>query len=171
MNRQLLFVFLLLLAANVYPHEKYDFDLSNFYVQEITQKDYTQKDNWKEVIKNDSKLYLYYKVDSLDGLKYISEFLYILQYVTNDFKILGGYTKQYGFIDSHGNSFTKRKGVDSGSDFMKESLQGISMELLEYPFIVSGIAIDSDGEVYETEVLEMFSIDSCMMTIEEWYFR
>ena len=30
-------------------------------------------------------------------------------------------------------------------------------------------ALDNDEDVYETEVMEMFTIDSNTMTIEEWF--
>ena len=56
-----------------------------------------------------------------------------------------------------------------GVDIMRKHLLGLSIEMLEHPFIINGVALDDQGEPYKTEVMEMFSIDTENMTIEEWF--
>lgn len=52
---------------------------------------------------------------------------------------------------------------------MRKHLLGLSIEMLEHPFIINGVALDDQDEPYKTEVMEMFSIDTENMTIEEWF--
>lgn len=52
---------------------------------------------------------------------------------------------------------------------MRNRLLGLSLEMLKHPFTINGVALDDTNDIYETEVMEMFSIDAENMTIEEWF--
>ena len=55
------------------------------------------------------------------------------------------------------------------ADFMKNQLIGLSIETLERPFSIRGFALNSDNDVYTTEVMVRLVIDTENMTIEEWF--
>ena len=143
--------------------------LDGFSIQEIQKNNYKLKDNWNDIVKDNGRLYLYYKLDTFRDYKYIAEIYYVLVNQQNEKKILGSFSRKTGFLDAKGKNFTRRYGVDKGTDFMRKHLLGLSIEMLEHPFIINGVALDDQGEPYKTEVMEMFSIDTENMTIEEWF--
>ena len=139
--------------------------LDDFSIQQIQKNDYRLKDNWDDIVKDNRRLYLYYKVNIFRGYAYIAEIYYILVNQDNEKTILGSFSRKTGFLDAKGNSFT----VDTSTDFMRKRLLGLSLEMLKHPFTINGIALDDTNDIYETEVMEMFSIDAENMTIEEWF--
>lgn len=139
--------------------------LDGFSIQQIQKNSYKLKDNWNEIVKDNGRLYLYYKLDTFRAYKYIAEIYYVLVNQDNEKKILGSFSRKTGFLDAKGNSFT----VDTSTDFMRNRLLGLSLEMLKHPFTINGVALDDTNDIYETEVMEMFSIDAENMTIEEWF--
>lgn len=143
--------------------------LDGCFIQQIQENDYEEETNWDQIIKNDGQLYLYYKIDTFRNYKYIAEIYYVLVNHHNEKTILGSFSKRTGFLDANGRNFTTRGGVDIHTDFMKKNLIGLSIEMLEHPFTINGVALDDQGKPYKTEVMEIFSIDTENMTIEEWF--
>ncbi|MEL3906286.1 MAG: hypothetical protein P1P65_04560 [Treponema sp.] len=143
--------------------------LDGFSIHQIQKNSYTLKDNWDDIVKDNGRLYLYYKVDTFRDYKYIAEIYYILINQHDEKKILGSFSRKTGFLDANGTNFTRRYGVNMNTDFMKKHLLGLSLEMLEHPFTINGFALDYQDEPYETEVMEMFSIDTENITIEEWF--
>ena len=139
--------------------------LDGFSIQQIQKNSYKLKDNWNEIVKDNGRLYLYYKLDTFRDYKYIAEIYYVLVNQQNEKKILGSFSRKTGFLDAKRYNFT----TGGDADFMKNQLIGLSIEMLEHPFIINGVALDDQGEPYKTEVMEMFSIDTENMTIEEWF--
>ena len=143
-------------------------DLSEFKRHEVTSQEYKFSDNWEKITKDDAKLYLYYKTFDFNGECVISNVYYVLE--RNNLKnILGGFNLQKGFFNSTEKSISRRKSVDVNSDFWKSKLKGFSMSILENPFLVSGMALDSKNVLYETEVMEMLEIDPNTLELKEWY--
>ena len=143
--------------------------LDDFSIQQIQKNDYRLKDNWDDIVKDNRRLYLYYKVNIFRGYAYIAEIYYVLVNQDNEKTILGSFSRKTGFLDAKGNNFTKRGGVDMSTDFMRKRLLGLSLEMLKHPFTINGVALDNTNDIYKTEVMEMFSIDTKNMTIEEWF--
>ena len=169
MKRFYLFMFIFLFFRAEYYPKSVEVPLTDFIRARIVRDTYRNKDNWEEITKNNNQLYLFYKTDIHDGHKYISELYYVLENIRSERYILGGFSKNKGFFNHNLKPFTIRGGVDIKTEFMQKYLLGLSMATIKSPFIIRGIALDDDGEVYETEVMEMFSIDSNKMTIEEWF--
>ncbi|MEL3910168.1 MAG: hypothetical protein P1P58_03975 [Treponema sp.] len=142
---------------------KYDV-LEGLSIQEINFNNY-YRENWNEVVKDNTELYVYYKAALFQNCEYIAELYYVLVNARNEKKILGGFSKKRGFFDATGDNFTSV----SDEDFMKNQLIGLSIETLEHPFIINGFALSSDNDVYTTEVMMMLIIDAKNMTIKEWF--
>ena len=139
--------------------------LDGFSIQQIQKNSYKLKDNWNEIVKDNGRLYLYYKLDTFRDYKYIAEIYYVLVNQQNEKKILGSFLKKTGFLDAKRYNFT----TDGDANFMKNQLIGLSIETLERPFSIRGFALSSDNDVYTTEVKVRLVIDTENMTIEEWF--
>lgn len=167
MKKNVFVIFLLLLGIlSCFSIDKENNSLSKL---EIQRNMYPFGGNWDELTKNGDRIFLYYKTNFRKTVEYICEFCYAIEN-NNEIKIVGGYNKKSGFYDVNGKTIIGRAGSDTKSDFWNKYLIGISLSLLEDPFVINGVALDSCGKtVYETEVMEMFTISSSTRSLKEWY--
>ncbi|MBQ9537842.1 MAG: hypothetical protein IJU95_01110 [Treponema sp.] len=142
---------------------KYD----NYKKVEITEGLYFAGD-LGDVVKADEHLYLYYVTDSLDDFSFITDYIYVLEDDKGQESAVGGFNMNVGFFGSD-NEALKLERRAAKPDSWKKNLKGIAMDLLEEPFVISGVALNDKGKLYQTEVMELFCINPEAMTIEEWF--
>lgn len=130
---------------------------------------YRFSDNWAE-LQQEGDILLFYKIINYKDSEIITNFYYSLRSKDNQLIYLGGYDVHRGFINNNKRQFVLRKAVSGNTRFIKKDLLGISIKLLDEPFIIKGIVQDKDNKLlYETETLEYFFIDEKNKTIKEWF--
>ncbi|MCR4955044.1 MAG: hypothetical protein K6A43_13340 [Treponema sp.] len=160
-NIILLFCFTLILIS-CYSENNNDYEQVSINIDE-----YYFSNNWQEIEKL-GNLILFYKTKKINGQEIITNFYYSLKNKNDEYVYLGGFDVNKGFINNKKKYFVKRKAVSDKSNFIKNDLQGISIKLLHDPFVVIGIVKD-EKNLYETETIEYFYIDTNLMSIQEWF--
>ena len=127
------------------------------------------RENWEEIEKTFSEVYIKCTVDYYQDTPLISELYYYG--TTNDEEtiLLGSFTKDTGLLNSSGQEFAGDREFRTGNDFYNENLLGLSIDCIDYPFSLYGVALTTDNEVYETETLCRLAINCDELTIEEWF--
>ena len=131
---------------------------NNYKKMEISEELYFD-DDWSDIVKPDEHMYLYYTVDSLDDYRYITDYLYILKDNKGQEFVVGGFNMDIGFFGSN-KVVMKIQRKSAKADSWKKYLKGIAMDLLDDPFTISGVAVNDKGELYQTEVMELFFVNS-----------
>ena len=143
--------------------------LDNYNGVILTSEKYPFSDNWSDLSK-EGEVYLFYKLKNINGTEIITNFFYSLKTNENEFLYLGGFDVYKGFINNRRKQFVKRSAISNKSKFIKEDLVGISIKLLDEPFVIIGIVQDvDDKQLFETESLAFFYIDEKNKSIVEWF--
>lgn len=153
------FIFVCILISGCFGEKKSDF--ADFDKIEIQKELYS--------FSNNSNLYLFYKTKEINEVTVISEAYYVLYKNSQEYKVIGGFNLKQSFFDSNGQKISKKRNLDVNNEFWKTNLKGFSMKTLDDPFVIFGIAIDSNGNMIETEVIEMLEIDSDTLNLKEWH--
>lgn len=163
MKKIILFMFYLLLfmPLNAEPN---DLNFTGFDSFRVFEYDYRHADNWNDIVKDNSRLMVYYKTSVSNNSCFITEWYYVLL-KGNKKTFLGGFNIKSGFLNGE-----KKHAFDISheeSDFRNKYLLGLSIMNLRSPFSLRGIALDSKGNTYTTEMLKCFTINTETMSIEE----
>lgn len=157
-----MFWLLLFMQLNANPN-----DLSNFTGFDsfrVFEYDYRHGNNWNDIVKDNSRLVVYYKTKVDNDSCFITEWYYVLL-KGNKKTFLGGFNIKSGFLNGemkHDFDISPEE-----SDFRNKYLLGLSIMNLRSPFSLRGIALDSKGNTYTTEMLKSFRINMKTMSIEE----
>lgn len=167
MKKNILVICIFLFLANIYGYQNKFF--SDYEKLVITKEQYQFTGNWDNLTSNSSTLCLYYKTGIIKDVKVILDAYYFIEKENSHKKKLGGFSIEKGFFDSFGKTISKRKAADINNNFWNDKLKGFSLSLLENPFFISGMALDENNNLYETEVIEMLEIDPITLELKEWY--
>ena len=148
--------------------EVLDFKVSSGKPISLTEDNYG-RGNWKEIEETFSEVYVTCTVDYYQDNPLITELYYYGLTKDGDTVLLGSYTKETGLLNSNGQEFAGDREFRTGNNFFKERLLGLSVNAIDFPVSLKGIALSTDNEVYETETLCRLSINCDKMTIEEWF--
>ncbi len=155
----------LLFALQVYSNSKASVDFSSLESFQVHEYDYKHGDNWNEIVKNNSKLFIYYRTDVYKKACFITELYYVLVH-GKEKTILGGFNIKQGFFDKSLNYIFDNS--DEEIRFRNQYLLGLSIDTLRHPFSLYGIAKNTEGNAYKTEILKAFEIDSVKLSIVKW---
>lgn len=163
MNRKkiLLLVVSLFLTVYIIPQE------SNLKV--LNEKNYRKNSNWEEVTKHYSKVWITYTVQRYNEIPVVTELTYYAKDKDGNEYFLGGFSKKLGFLNTQEKEFINDNQLKIISEFFSSSLKGLSIDCLNKPFSLKGIAISSNGYPYETEILCRLVINTDYHTLEEWF--
>lgn len=168
MKRSLITILIFFVSINLFAQKRTEKDFSHYENFKIEQRDFRHGENLDSILRNFSSFYVFYKIEVYDQIPYISELYYVLRTNKANY-LLGGFEKGKGFFNGEYETvFNKFVGSD---EFIRNNLLGLSIYTLRDPFSLRGIAIASDGDVYETEYLINFTVDSENPKLEVFRFK
>jgi len=139
------------------------------YEKVLNADNYRKDTNWDEIEKAFAELKIKYTIQALDDSPFVTELYFIGTSKDGVINELGSFTKTGGFLDSKYEEFIHDPYLKKEADFFRNSLLGLSVEAIDYPFSLNGVALTTDSEIYETECLCRLSINCDQKTIEEWF--
>lgn len=140
-------------------------------VIEITENMY-RINNWHLLTENGEKLLAYYKTETKNGVKFITDVIYVLWINNDEIKILGEFSKSKSFVDSKGTLIDAGVDLNPNSNFFKKMLLGLSDNFFKYPFNLYGIVEDpEDKSLHQTEILLRLKIDEEKQSIAIRYIE
>lgn len=139
------------------------------YEKVLAEENYRDETDWEKITKTFPEVNIKYTVQAVDDVPFITE-LYFIGIDNEGLAVaLGSFTKTGGFLNSKGEEFIHDPYLKNDAGFFKDSLLGISVDAIDYPFSLNGIALTTDFEIYKTECLCRLSINCEEKTIEEWF--
>lgn len=151
-------------------------DLKNYKIKEIKEEAYLFGGNWKEIAKDNRKLFIAYSTAHNDTLKtdegyYIPEMYYFLR--TGSRNVLLGYiTDKDGFRNSGGGDFTIADHVHHDNEWMSKYFMGLSVSCIESPFSITSIGKNTvTGQYYETDVIALLAIDDETQSLYQYVYE
>ena len=142
---------------------------TGIYERVLAEENYRDETDWEKITKTFPEVNIKYTVQAVDDVSFITE-LYFIGIDNEGLAVdLGSFTKTGGFLNSKGEEFIHDPYLKNDAGFFKDSLLGISVDAIDYPFSLNGIALTTDFEIYKTECLCRLSINCEEKTIEEWF--
>ena len=135
----------------------------------VSKSNYIKKSDWGEIEKAFLELWIDYTLGDFRGTPIITELYYYGKDRSGKKVLLGSFTKDGGFLDSRNEEFVQDPELKKDASFFRTYLLGLSIDCIEYPFSLRGIAISSENMIYETENLCRLQINCEKSTLEEWF--
>ncbi len=141
--------------------------------EEIKNEIKTIKENAKKkdfkIEEYNMDLRLYY-IESVEGSKhFLTDILYYEKTADNKLILLGAFSKKFGMVNRNYERFIGHEDVTPGSNFFENHLRGISIDTLDTPLRFCGVALSTEGSLYETEALAFLDIDAENHTLTRWH--
>jgi len=100
---------------------------------------------------------------SMGSNPYIAEIAFFVK-KNGELKPLGILSKEHAFLNGLGQSLIDGSSSDS---FFRTQFLGFRVDTVSHPFFLRGVAIDANGEYFETEVLFQLVVDTKRLVIRK----
>ena len=135
----------------------------------LNENNYRKKSNWTEVTNNFKEVSISYSIQNYEGIPVVTELYYYAIKKNGECITLGSFTKNDGFMNSNKEEFILDTNLKKDSEFFKDRIIGLSVDSIDKPFSLKGMAISSDNKIYETEILCRLYINCENQSLEEWF--